>query len=301
MPNKLRIVDPHVHLWDLWTRLYPQLERPRKTRFGSNAAIARSYLLEEFLEEGEGDVEVLGAVHIEAFPTDPVKETETLQRVAERSPVPLVVIGNADLTSPEFPAILDRHSAFPSFRGIRQVVNWHQDPELTFTKRDLLGEPTFLEGLKLLGKRGLSFELQLYPHQIDAAATLLSKAPETQFILNHAGMWTDFDLAGWQTWKAGLRTLASRPNVAAKISGLSMRLPAWSVESIRPIVFETLEAFGTGRSMFASNFPVDKLKVEYRVLWGGFAAISACFSESERAALFHHNAQRFYRLPTTAG
>lgn len=301
MPETLKIIDPHIHLWNLWTRLYPQFEKPRRTRFGSNAAIARSYLLEEFLEEGEGEVEVMGAVHVEAFPTDPAKETETLQKVADRSPIPLVVVGNADLTLPEFPALLDRHAGFPSFRGIRQVVNRHRDPELTHTTRDLLGEAAFVDGLRLLGRRGFSFDLQLYPHQMDAAAAVAAKAPETQFILNHAGMWTDFDLAGWKTWKAGMRTLAALPNMAVKISGISMRVPAWSVEGIRPIVFETLEAFGTGRAMFASNFPVDKLKVEYRTLWRGFAAIAAGFSESERSELFRDNARRYYGLHATTG
>jgi len=301
MPETIKIIDPHIHLWDLWTRLYPHFEKPRRTRFGSNAAIARSYLLEEFLGEGEGEIEVLGAVHVEAFPTDPVRETETLQRVAERSPIPLVMVGNADLTSPEFPALLDRHAVFPNFRGIRQVVNRHHDPELTYTTRDLLVEPAFVEGLRLLGRRGFSFDLQLYPHQMNAAAVIATQAPETLFVLNHAGMWTDFDLTGWITWKAGMRILAALPNTTVKISGLSMRLPTWSVEGIRPIILETLEAFGVGRAMFASNFPVDKLKVEYRTLWQGFAAITAGFSECEQAALFRDNARRYYRLPAKIG
>ena len=110
MAEVLKVVDPHIHLWDLWTRLYPHFETPSKGRNGSNAAIARSYLLEEFLEEGDGEVEIVGAVHVEAFPTDPVKETETLQKVADRSPVPIVVVGHGDLTSAEFPALLDRHA-----------------------------------------------------------------------------------------------------------------------------------------------------------------------------------------------
>ena len=49
MATPLQIVDPHIHLWDLWTRIYPHFETPSRGRNGSNAAIARSYLLEEFL------------------------------------------------------------------------------------------------------------------------------------------------------------------------------------------------------------------------------------------------------------
>ena len=26
----LKVVDPHIHLWDLWTRIYPHFEKPGK-------------------------------------------------------------------------------------------------------------------------------------------------------------------------------------------------------------------------------------------------------------------------------
>ena len=91
----LKVVDPHIHLWDLWTRIYPHFEKPGKG--GANAAISRSYLLEEYLEEGGDEIEITGAVHVEAFPTDPVKESETLQAVADRSSVPIVLVAHGDL------------------------------------------------------------------------------------------------------------------------------------------------------------------------------------------------------------
>lgn len=296
----LQVADPHIHLWDLWTRLYPQFEKPSKGRNGSNAAIARSYLLEEFLDEGGDAVEVVGAVHVEAFPTDPVKETETLQQVADRSPVPIVIVSGGDLRSPDFPALLDRHAQFPIFRGIRQVVNRHPKPEFSYGAPDLMADPAFLSGLKELGRRGLSFDLQLYPHQMETAAALAAQASGTQVILNHAGMWADRDPAGWRQWKAGMRALAAQPNIAAKVSGFAMMDPHWTVESIRPLVYETLEAFGADRVMFASNFPVDKLHADYPTVWQGFAAATETLSPDEKAALFRDNARRLYRIPARA-
>jgi predicted TIM-barrel fold metal-dependent hydrolase len=271
MIDPLKIVDPHVHLWDLRTRLYPHFEKPSKGRNGSNAAIARSYLLEEFLDEGEGQFEIVGAVHVEAFPTDPVKETETLQRVADRSPISIVIVSNEDLTSPDFPARLDRHAQYPIFRGIRQVVNRHPKSEFSYGVPDFMANPAFLTG---------------------------PQAPDTQIILNHAGMWADRDLAGWRQWKAGMRMLAARPNIAVKISGLAMLDPKWTIESIRPLVLETLEAFGPTRAMFASNFPVDKLSSDYVIVWRAFVAITEAMSDDEKAGLFRDNARRLYRVPS---
>ena len=294
--SRLQIVDPHIHLWDLWTRIYPHFEKPGKG--GANAAICRSYLIDEYLEEGGDEFEIVGAVHVEAFPTDPIKETETLQKVADANPLPLVIVGNGDLTSPEFPALLDRHQAFPIFRGIRQVVNMHANPARSYVSRDLMAVPQFLEGLRELGRRGLSFDLQLYPHQMDAAAALAAAAPDTRIILNHTGMWADRDLAGWKQYKAGLRTLAAQPNIVAKVSGLGMLDNSWTTESIRPLVLEAIEAFGPDRAMFASNFPVDKLYSDFRTVWRAFDNIAAGFSETERAGLFRDNARKFYRIPT---
>ena len=292
---KLQIVDPHIHLWDLWTRIYPHFEKPGPG--GENATICRSYLIEEYLEEGRDAFEIVGAVHVEAFPTDPIKETQTLQQVADANPLPLVIVGNGDLGSPQFPALLDRHQQYPIFRGIRQVVNMHPDPRRSYTTRDLMAEPQFLEGLRELGRRGLSFDLQLYPHQMETAAALAAKAPDTRIILNHAGMWADRDLAGWRQWKAGMRTLAAQPNIVAKISGLAMLDEQWTTESIRPLVFESIEAFGPERAMFASNFPVDKQYSDFVTVWRAFDTITAGFSEAERAGLFRDNARNYYRIP----
>jgi predicted TIM-barrel fold metal-dependent hydrolase len=236
-------------------------------------------------------------VHVEAFPTDPVKETETLQRVADRSPISIVIVSNEDLTSPDLPARLDRHAQYPIFRGIRQVVNRHPKPEFSYGVPDFLANPAFLTGLQTLGQRGLSFDLQLYPHQMERAAVLADQAPDTQIILNHAGMWADRDLAGWRQWKTGLRTLAARPNIAVKVSGLAMLDPKWTIESIRPLVLETLEAFGPARAMFASNFPVDKLSSDYVIVWRAFVAITEAMSDDEKAGLFRDNARRLYRVP----
>jgi predicted TIM-barrel fold metal-dependent hydrolase len=93
-----------------------------------------------------------------------------------------------------------------------------------------------------------------------------------------------------------MRQLAERPNVSVKISGLGMSEPNWTADSIRPLVLETIAIFGTDRSMFASNFPVDRAFSSFDVLYDAFRSITAGFSDSERRALFHDNAERIYRI-----
>jgi predicted TIM-barrel fold metal-dependent hydrolase len=290
----MRICDPHIHLWDLWTRLYPGLETPSLGFIGSNAPIARSYLLPEYLQEGGTEIEIAAAVHVEAFPTDPLAEVAHVQRMADASPIPLAIVGNADLTRPDVGDLLDRMMPHSALRGIRQVVNLHSDPSLTYTSRDLLADPAFARGLAQLARRGLRFDLQLYPHQATAAARLLDATPDLQVILNHAGMWADRTFGGWRAWKAALRDLAARPQTSVKISGLGMFDRNWTAAGIRPLILETLEAFGTERAMFASNFPVDKLFSDFPSLWAAFAAAVQDQDEAVQDALFHGNARRIY-------
>lgn len=296
MSTPLKVVDPHIHLWDLSTGLYPSLETPSTGLIGSNAPIARSYLLDEFRAEGGSAVEVIKAVHVEAFPTDAVAETRTIQAVADASPIPLAIVANADLSAPDVDALLEQHVASPVLRGIRQVLNRHPVPLYNYVERDFMHEPAWQQGFKLLSRFGLSFDMQLYPHQFDEAAAVAAANPDTPIIVNHAGMWADRDLAGWRAWRDGLRELAPQPNVCIKISGLGMFDHRFTTDSLRPLVLETIDAFGTDRAMFASNFPVDKLFSGYPTLWSAYATIVAGCSESEQAALFRSNAERVYHL-----
>jgi predicted TIM-barrel fold metal-dependent hydrolase len=292
----MRICDPHIHLWDLWTRLYPGLETPSVGYIGSNAAIARSYLLPEYLAEASGGIEIAAAVHVEAFPTDPLAEVAHVQGMADAAPIAIAVVGNADLTRADVGDLLDKMAQYRALRGIRQVVNLHPDPLYTYTARDLMADPGFARGLKALAARGLSFDLQLYPHQADQAAGLIAETEGLCVVLNHAGMWVDRTAAGWRGWKAALRALAVLPQVSVKISGFGMLDTGWTAAGIRPLILETLEAFGTDRAMFASNFPVDKLFSDFPTLWEAFAGAVADLDATTQAGLFHDNARRIYRF-----
>jgi predicted TIM-barrel fold metal-dependent hydrolase len=132
---------------------------------------------------------------------------------------------------------------------------------------------------------------------MEEAAALARAHPDIRIIVNHAGMFVDRNsVAGYRAWREGMRALAACPNVAVKISGLAMFDHAWTVESLRPYVLQTLDTFGVERAMFASNFPVDRLFGSYGALWHAYADIVSGASDSEQAALFRTNAEQFYRI-----
>ena len=64
----------------------------------------------------------------------------------------------------------------------------------------------------------------------------------------------------------------------------------------RPYVETCIEAFGASRSMFESNFPVDKVSYSYQVFWNACKLLTKGASTTEKADLFAGTAARFYRL-----
>jgi L-fuconolactonase len=57
-----------------------------------------------------------------------------------------------------------------------------------------------------------------------------------------------------------------------------------------------LEAFGTSRSIFESNFPVDKASYSYPIFWNACKLLAKGARNTEKADLFAATAARFYRL-----
>lgn len=300
MTPDLTMVDAHMHLWDLKRIRYPWLTPPLPVGItGDVSPIARDYLLDDYLGDAAGGgVHVRKIVHIEAGadPADALAETQWLQSIAAARGYPQAIVAHAELQRSGAAELLERHAAHRNVRGIRQILNWHPDPAKTYTPRDLLADEAWWAGFARLKRHGLSFDLQIYPGQMPAAARLASRHPDTPLILNHTGMPVEKDAAGIDAWRSGMRALAAHPNVAVKISGLAMLDWHWSDASLRPFVLETLELFGAQRTMIASNFPVDRLFGTFGQFCAAYTRILAGASAAERANLYSGTAERIYRI-----
>jgi predicted TIM-barrel fold metal-dependent hydrolase len=297
----LRIVDPHFHLMDVENNPYPWLE-PDAQRpdiyGGRDAQLRHVFLADDWLLATEHQ-NVAKAVHVQAnwdF-ADPVAETRWLAAIAETYGVPTGVVGFLNLAMPDAEVTLAEHLQFPFLRGIRQILNWHDREDLRFTDRpDYMQDSAWLRGFSLLSKYGLSFDTQIYHWQFDDTVTVARQFPDVQIILNHTGMPLDRSGDGIDAWSAAMVRLAQAPNVSVKISGLGLGQDRWSTESLREVIVRAIDAFGTDRCMFASNFPVERLWVDYDTIINTFSAICADLSYDERQDLFGRNAERIYRV-----
>jgi predicted TIM-barrel fold metal-dependent hydrolase len=297
----MQVVDPHIHLWDLKTHHYPWLANPGVSFVGDARELKHDYLLADLLREA-GEIQILKVVHVEANhdPADPVEETRWLQGLANEAGsrgMPNGIVAGVDLSAPDATQVLEGHAAFANTRGIRQILNVHENKLFDYIGRHLMRDSVWRENFALLRRYDMSFDMQIYPSQMDEAVALAQAHADTQFIINHAGMFVDrSSVAGYRAWRDGMRKLAGCPNVAVKLSGFAMFDHQWTVESLRPYVLETIDTFGVERAMFASNFPVDRLFGSYEDLWRAYASIVADASVAEKDALFRRNAERVYRI-----
>lgn len=291
-------VDTHFHIWDLQENYYPWLTDKVQPRvIGEYAEIRKDYLIKDFFED-LGQTGVQKAVHIQAEhdQSDPVRETRWLQHVADQPAsrgFPQAIVAYADLGATNAQEMLEAHCQHRNMRGIRQSLIQHKvDPTVKDPRESVL----FTQNFKLLEKLNLSFDIQLFHPDMAFGADLIGRNPNVHFVLTHTGLPMQTSDEYVAAWRDGMKLLAQRPNLAVKISGFGFIDRKWTVDSIRPRVLETIDIFGTDRCMFASNFPVDKMARDYTAYWSAFEDITASFSDSERAKLFHLNAEKSYRI-----
>ena len=297
----MQVVDPHIHLWDAEKFHYRWLDTAAASFSGNVAELPRVYRIGEFLADTV-DIEVLKVVHVEAFQdaSSIPREAVWLQNMADDPKnlgKPEGIVVGINLNELGAVETLAAEAAHRNVRGIRQVLNRHVNPTYNYVDLDYMSAPVWRQNFQLLTKFGLSFDLQIYPSQVRQAVEVMQTNPQTQFILNHAGMFVDRDaVSGYRAWRDSLRLMAALDNVAVKISGLAMFDHCWTVESFRPYVLETIDAFGASRCMFASNFPIDRLHASYASLWHAYARIVGSATAAERQEMFIENAERIYRI-----
>ncbi len=301
----LKIVDAHAHFWNLEKNHYPWLSGPHLIpfRYGDYSALRRSYLPDDYRREAR-DVRLAGLVHIEAEydPADPVGETRWLEEISRECGLPSACVCQARLDRDDVEEVLSTQSAFPLVRGVRHKPAAADDPrDARRGKPGSMDCPHWRRGYELLFRFAMSFDLQTPFWHLDAAAELAADFPETQIIINHAGLPADRSAEGLRAWRKALDRVADHDNVALKISGLGLRGRPWTVTDNRPVVRDAIAIFGVDRSAFASNFPVDSLVADYETIFSGFREITKDFMAEETSRLFCDNAIRLYRLNSEPG
>src|SRR5919112_727634 len=238
------MIDTHHHIWrrnDVAWLADPPVPR----MFGDYFGLRRDYGVEEWMNDivPEGAVK---SVHVTAMwaPGKELQETRWLQSVADEQGFPHGIVCNANLADPDIEAQLKEQKTFPNVRGVRQMLYWDNIVLRQAAARpDLCNTPDFRRGFALLEKLDLHFELQIF--------------------LGHAGMLADRSPQGIEQWRRALTSIAAFPNVHVKLSGIGMFTNGVTGEQVRQVVRDCIQIFGIERTIYGSNFPLEKLAASY--------------------------------------
>ena len=278
----LKIIDTHQHLWDTENLEYPWLE--------GFDLLEKRYTAQDY-REAIGDLNVIKSVHVEGDPaeTDVVKEVEWLTEIAETDGMIGAIAAAAPLEKPNAEAILEQLVGFGRVVGVRRMAWHHPDPQF-------YASPELINGVKLLTKFDLSFELCANSTQLPAAIELVKATPDVSHALNHCGG-PDIKGGQFEPWATHIRELAGFENVHCKVSGIvTTASENWTRAELKPYIRHLVEAFGYERLMFGSDWPVCTLAATYQgwvdaLLWAVEDA-----SDAEKNRLFYENASEFYSV-----
>ena len=314
---ELPIIDPHHHLWlrNGYTYLMPELAEDLDCGHNIVATVfAECHSM--YRKAGPVELRSLGE-------TEFVRGQAAMSASGEFGSTKAcdVMFGNVDLTlGAAVEPLLEAHvqASGGRFRGVRLSCGWYDDDRIhnVAMQPQLLLDPRVKEAIAVVSRMGMSLDCWLYHPQLDEVAQVADAHPELTIILNHVGSPI---LGGpykgktdqvFKEWKAAITGLSKRANIYVKLGAMPIRMPDFEgdrtlppgsqevADAWRPWIATCIEAFGPTRSMYESNFPVQKRWCSYQVCWNAFKRISAGASATEKAELFADAAARAYRIET---
>lgn len=279
MPD-VPVIDTHVHFWNRdavpieWTAQVPPIDRP---------FLPADYPVPE--------VEALVFVEADVAPGRHLDEVAWVERLAAEEPRIRAIVAHAPLERGE--AVLgdlDALAGRPLVRGVRRLIQGRDAAALC-------DDEGFRAAVRALGPRDLHFELCLTHEQLPPAVALCEACPQVRFVLDHIGK-PAIRTGETEPWRSDIDRLAALPNVDCKLSGVATEADhgAWTPEELLPYMHHALSAFGPGRVMFGSDWPVSRLAIELQRWLGLVDETVSHLPDPERRKVFAGTARRVYRL-----
>jgi L-fuconolactonase len=278
-------VDAHHHLWDPRTRDYPWMAGP------AFDPIRRPYGLDDL--RARTAAAGIGRTVLVQTVADSSETEEFLKLAAASDGLIAGVVGWVDLEAPDVAGALERLRSLPGGErlvGVRHQVQDEPDP-------DWLGRPQVRRGLRAVADAGLVYDLLVLVPQLDSAVAAARELPQGRFVLDHAAK-PPIASGAMEPWAGGIGELARLPNVACKLSGLvtEARWDDWDAAGIRPYAEHVLAAFGPGRVLFGSDWPVCELAASYEAVHRLAGELLEGLRPDEREMVMGGGAEAAYRL-----
>lgn len=273
------VIDTHVHFW--------KYDKKRDAWITDEMKVLQQDYLPMQLASTLKRNGVDACIAVQADQSE--LETHFLVELAKTHDIIKGVVGWVDLRSDDIEDRLRYFSQYPIIKGWRHVVQGEPD--------DFLLGKKFQSGIAALQQYGYTYDILIYPRQLKAALEFVSVFPDQPFVIDHCAK-PEIRHSKIDEWKAQIKDMAQHPNVYCKLSGLltEAKWKSWSAGDFYPYLDAVVEAFGTQRVLFGSDWPVILLAGSY-VQWKSLLQkYFEQFSEEERENVFGANAARFYGI-----
>lgn len=298
----MKIIDTHLHFWDLNKFSLPWLE--------GIDVLKRNFLLEDYLQATiNHSVEKMIYMEVDVDKQQKHEEANYIAKLIQAQDNPLQgAVCSGILGETNFTKTLEYYKKYPEIKGIRHVLHVPTYPQGYCLSKD------FLDDLKKLFAADLIFDICIRPNELSDAVKMVDYCPEGVFILDHCGNPNPLLLAGeiaqpeknlddifWHDkndWIEQIAKLGKRSNVICKISGIIARANPLNFKAnhLKAVVDHCLDSFGEDRVIFGGDWPVCELTLGLGTWITSLKEILSERSQSIQNKLFYENAKRIYKI-----
>ena len=272
-------IDSHQHFWKFDPVRHAWID-------SSMQNIAKDFLpkdLKPLLETNLMD----GCIAVQADQSE--TETQFLLGLAEENSFIKGVVGWVDLSAEDLSQRLEVFSKNPLFKGVRHV--------LQAEKEGFMLQDPFLRGISELKNFNLTYDILIYPNQLEEARVLIEKNPDQPFVLDHLAK-PYIKHQKIKNWASDIKELAKYKNVYCKLSGMVTEADwnHWQFENFKKYLSVAFDTFGSDRLMFGSDWPVCLLAGSYEHVVKIIDLFIENLEQEEKNNIMGGNACNFYNL-----
>jgi L-fuconolactonase len=273
-------IDAHQHFWIF--------DPVRDSWITDDMTVIRKDFLPSDLEPVLKQNGFLGCVAVQADQSE--EQNRFLLEKADTHPFILGVVGWVDLQAEDVKERLEYYTSFQKLKGFRHVLQG--EPQ-----RDLMLAPAFKRGVALLEKYGFTYDILVYPDQLEYIRQLVEEFPQQKFVIDHLAKPYIKDKK-IEPWKEQISAVAANENVCCKLSGFVTEASwnSWTKEDFDPYFDIIVNNFGIDRILFGSDWPVCQVAAKYEQVVEIVADYFSEFSADEQEQIFGLNAINFYNL-----
>mgnify|MGYP000707402700 FL=1 len=274
------VIDSHQHFW--------KYEPVKHSWIDDDMSVIRKNFLPSDLAKVYQENSIDGCVAVQADQT--LEETDFLIDLASINNFIKGIVGWVDLRAENIENVLEKYSTDKIVKGFRHVVQGEAD-------HNFLLRPNFSRGISLLEKHNFTYDILVFPHQLGSVLEFVKKFPHQKFVIDHIAKpyIKDGYFEGWATM---VTAIGKHENVSCKMSGMVTEADfnTWTPEQIHPYMDTALEAFGSKRILFGSDWPVCLVAGNYSKIKKLTTDFISQLSQIEQNSIMGNNAIEFYNL-----